>query len=96
MILPDHDLDPNAFRYLHYPVDGSVSRLHGFKSQLGADYPFQFAMIAFNDVIPVLNLSVLNVRRAPTFAFEQRKRTTIGRSFIRIDESRNLPLLHVV
>ena len=44
---------------------------HGFKSQRGADYPFQFATIAFNHVVPVLNLSVFNVRRAPAFAFEQ-------------------------
>ncbi len=71
-------------------------RLHGFKSQRGADYPFQFAMIAFNHVVPVLNLSVFNVRRAPAFAFEQSKRATIGGRFIRVDESRDLPLLHVV
>ena len=38
--------------------DGGVSRLHRFKSQRGVDYPFQFAMIAFNHVVPVLNLSV--------------------------------------
>ena len=68
----------------------------GFKSQRGADYPFQFAMIAFNHVVPVLNLSVFNVRRAPAFAFEQSKRATIGGRFIRVDESRDLPLLHVV
>lgn len=67
-----------------------------FKSQRGADYPFQFAMIAFNHVVPVLNLSVFNVRRAPAFAFEQSKRATIGGRFIRVDESRDLPLLHVV
>nr|QID24741.1 TrbB [Escherichia coli] len=35
-------------------------------------------MIAFNHVVPVLNLSVFNVRRAPAFAFEQSKRATIG------------------
>ena len=58
--------------------------------------PFQFAMIAFNHVVPVLNLSVFNVRRAPAFAFEQSKRATIGGRFIRVDESRDLPLLHVV
>ena len=39
---------------------------------------FQFATIAFNHVVPVLNLSVFNVRRAPAFAFEQSKRATIG------------------
>ena len=49
-------------------------------NQRGADYPFQFAMIAFNHVVPVLNLSVFNVRRAPAFAFEQSKRATIGRA----------------
>ncbi len=65
-------------------------------NQRGADYPFQFAMIAFNHVVPVLNLSVFNVRRAPAFAFEQSKRATIGGRFIRVDESRDLPLLHVV
>jgi hypothetical protein len=64
--------------------------------QRGADYPFQFATIAFNHVVPVLNLSVFNVRRAPAFAFEQSKRATIGGRFIRVDESRDLPLLHVV
>nr|QEI44963.1 hypothetical protein p2019XSD11-TC2-284_00099 [Escherichia coli]UGK57157.1 hypothetical protein [Escherichia coli] len=53
-------------------------------------------MIAFNHVVPVLNLSVFNVRRAPAFAFEQSKRATIGGRFIRVDESRDLPLLHVV
>ncbi len=45
-------------------------------------------MIAFNHVVPVLNLSVFNVRRAPAFAFEQSKRATIGGRFIRVDESR--------
>jgi hypothetical protein len=50
-------------------------------------------MIAFNHVVPVLNLSVFNVRRAPAFAFEQSKRATIGGRFIRVDESRDLPLL---
>ncbi len=53
-------------------------------------------MIAFNHVVPVLNLSVFNVRRAPAFAFEQSKRATIGGRFIRVDESWDLPLLHVV
>ena len=72
-------------------LDGGVNRLHGFKSQRGADYPFQFAMIAFNHVVPVLNLSVFNVRRAPAFAFEQSKRATIAAP-IRADESRDLPL----
>ncbi|KSX66313.1 hypothetical protein APT91_27590 [Klebsiella pneumoniae] len=42
-------------------------------------------MIAFNHVVPVLNLSVFNVRRAPAFAFEQSKRATIGGRFIRVD-----------
>jgi hypothetical protein len=74
-------------RITSIPFDGGVSRLHGFKSQRGADYPFQFAMIAFNHVVPVLNLSVFNVRRAPAFAFEQSKRATIGGRFIRVDES---------
>ncbi|ENC47547.1 putative transposase domain protein, partial [Acinetobacter baumannii 96512] len=41
-------------------------------------------MIAFNHVVPVLNLSVFNVRRAPAFAFEQSKRATIGGRFIRV------------
>jgi hypothetical protein len=50
-------------------------------------------MIAFNHVVPVLNLSVFNVRRAPAFAFEQSKRATSGGRFIRVDESRDLPLL---
>ena len=72
--------------------DGGVSRLHGFKSQRGADYPFQFAMIAFNHVVPVLNLSVFNVRRAPAFAFEQSKRATIGGALSVLDESWDLPL----
>ncbi len=53
-------------------------------------------MITFNDVIPVLNLSVFNVRRASTFTFEQSKRTAIGGRFIRVDKSRDLPLLYVV
>lgn len=53
-------------------------------------------MVAFNNVILVLNLTVFNVRRTSTFAFEQRQRTAIGGRFIRIDESRDLPLLHVV
>ncbi|MDL6315522.1 IS1 family transposase, partial [Escherichia coli] len=38
-----------------------------------------------NNVVPVLNLSVFNVRRAPAFAFEQSKRATIGGRFIRVD-----------
>ncbi|MCS1022876.1 transposase, partial [Escherichia coli] len=42
-------------------------------------------------VVPVLNLSVFNVRRAPAFAFEQSKRATIGGRFIRVDESWDLP-----
>lgn len=53
-------------------------------------------MIAFNDVIPVLNLLVLKVRRAPTFAFEQGKRTAIGGRLIRVDKSRDPALLNVV
>jgi hypothetical protein len=40
-------------------------------NQRGADYPFQFAMIAFNHVVPVLNLSVFNVRRAPAFVLSR-------------------------
>lgn len=43
-------------------------------------------MIAFNDLIPVLNLSVFNVRQTPAFAFEQSQRTAIGGGFIRVDE----------
>ncbi|TOA67717.1 hypothetical protein CGK20_25915, partial [Vibrio parahaemolyticus] len=31
-----------------------VTLPNGFKSQRGVDYPFQFAMIAFNHVVPVL------------------------------------------
>ena len=42
---------------------------------------FSLPMIAFNHVVPVLNLSVFNVRRAPAFAFEQSKRATIGGRF---------------
>ena len=76
--------------------DCGVSRLHRFKSQRGADYPFQLPVIAFNDVVPVLNLSVFNVWRTPAFAFEQRKRTSIGGCLIRVDKSRDLPLLYVV
>jgi len=73
-----------------------VSCPHGFKSQCGTYYPLQFAMLTFNDVIPVLNLSVFNVRRASTFAFEQGKHTAIGGYFIRVDKPRELSLLHVV
>jgi len=47
---------------------------------------FQLAMIAFNDVIPVLNLSVFNVRRTSFFAFKQSKRTTIGGGFISVNK----------
>ncbi|STN24824.1 putative transposase [Escherichia coli] len=64
-----------------------VSRLHGFKSQRGADYPFQFAMIAFNHVVPVLNLSVFNVRRHRPSRLSKQARDHSGR-FIRVDESR--------
>jgi hypothetical protein len=53
---------------------------------------FQFAMIAFNHVVPVLNLSVFNVRRAPAFALS---RASARRQAPRV-ESRDLPLLHVV
>lgn len=52
-------------------------------------------MLTFNDVIPVLNLSVFNVRRASTFAFEQSKRTAISGRFIRVNKLRDLPFLHV-
>ena len=44
-----------------YITGADISRLHGFKSQRGTDYPFQLAVIAFNDVIALLNLSVFNV-----------------------------------
>jgi hypothetical protein len=64
-------------------------------NQRGADYPFQFAMIAFNHVVPVLNLSVFNVRRAPAFAFEQSKRATMAGA-LSVLMNRDLPLLHVV
>lgn len=67
-----------------------------FESQHGVDYSFQLAVIAFNDLIPVLNLSVFNVRRTTTFAFDQSKRTAIDGRFIRVDTSRDLPLLHVI
>ncbi len=73
--------------------DGGVSRLHGFKSQRGADYlsRFSFAMIAFNHVVPVLNLSVFNVRRAPAFAFEQSgTRATIGERFYPVMMNRGI------
>ena len=63
----------------------SVSCLHRFKPQRRADNSLQFAMIAFDNVVPVLNLSVLNVRRASTFALEKSKRTAIGGRLIRID-----------
>ena len=53
-------------------------------------------MITFNDVIPVLNLSVFNVKRALTLVFEQSKRTAIGVRFIRVDKTWGLPLLHIV
>jgi len=53
-------------------------------------------VIAFNDVISVLNLSVFNFIRASTFTFEQGKRTAIGGRLIRVDKSRDLPLFDVV
>lgn len=53
-------------------------------------------MIALNDVIPVLYLSVFNVRRTSTLAFKKSARTAIGGRFIRVDKSRDLSLLHVV
>ena len=76
--------------------DGGVSRLHGFKSS-----GRRLSVSVCHDRIQsrcsgTLNLSVFNVRRAPAFAFEQSKRATIGGRFIRVDESRDLPLLHVV
>jgi hypothetical protein len=39
---------------------------------------------------------VFNVRRASSFAFEQSERTAIGGRFIRVDKSRDLPLLNAV
>ncbi len=52
-------------------------------------------MIAFNHVVPVIcRCSTSDGHRR--FAFEQSKRATIGGRFIRVDESRDLPLLHVV
>jgi hypothetical protein len=68
------------------PFDCEAGCLHRFKSRRGTDYPFQLAMVAFNDVFPVFNLTVFNVRRTPAFAFEQRERTAVCRSFIRVDE----------
>lgn len=47
-----------------------VSRLNRFKSQRGADYPFQLAMIAFDNVVPVLNLPVLHLRLAFPLTFQ--------------------------
>ena len=55
------------------PLTVGGSRLMDLTPQRGVDYPFQFAMIAFNHVVPVLNLSVFNARRAPAFAFEQQQ-----------------------
>gem|GEM_PF-3544893 len=52
------------------PLDDGICRLHGFKSQRGVDYLFQFAVIAFNDVIPVLNLPVFNIRRTQAFPLQ--------------------------
>ena len=76
------------------PFDCGAGRLH--KPLCDSDYPFQLTVVAFRDVIPVLNMTVFNVRRTPAFAFEQRERTAVCRSFIRVDESRDLPPLHVV
>jgi len=53
-------------------------------------------MMAFNNVISVFNLSVFNVRRTSAFKIEQSQRTAINGRFIRVDESRALPLPHIV
>ena len=53
-------------------------------------------MIAFNPVVPVLNLSVFNVQTELSLRVEQSKRATMNGRFIRVDESQDLPLLHVV
>ena len=47
-------------RYLN-SFNCGVSRLHGFESQRGADYPLQLSMIAFDNIVPVFNLPVLNI-----------------------------------
>lgn len=78
----------NTFNY-------GISLLHCFEFHRGVDYPLQLAMIVFNDVIPVLNLSAFELRRRPTFVFEQSERTGIGGCLIRVDEPKDLPLLHI-
>lgn len=78
------------------PFYRGISGLHRFKSQRGADYPFQFVMIAFDNVISLLNLPVLNVRRTLTFTFKLSERTSICRRFVRIDNRWDLPLFYVV
>lgn len=53
-------------------------------------------MNAFNDVVPVFNLPVFNVRRTSEFVFEQGERAGTGGSFIRDNKLWDLPFLHVV
>jgi hypothetical protein len=82
----------------HYPYsyNGGVSRLHLFKPRRGADYLFQLAVIASDNVVPVLNLPVRHVRRASACTFELGQRPAICRCLIRIDKTWDRPVLHVV
>lgn len=79
-----------------YTLYRGVSRLHRFEALCGFDYPFQFAMIALNYIIPVLYLPVLHMLRTFTFPFQQCQRTPIRRGFIRVDQPWNLPALRIV
>jgi hypothetical protein len=56
-----------------------------------SDYHFQLAMIAFNRVIPILNLPVIYIRRASSFAFEQSKHPPTDGRFVDVDEAGGLP-----
>ena len=50
--------------------DGGVSRLHGLNPSVAPIIRFGLPLIAFNHVVPVLNLSVFSVGPDAAFAFK--------------------------
>lgn len=73
-----------------------ISCIHRFKTQCVADYPFQFAMIAFDNIIPVLNLSMFNVRLTLSFTFKSGDCQSICRIFIRIGNTWDMSLFYII
>lgn len=88
MIRPDLSEAPHNLN----TFDCGVGCLHGFNFQRRADDPFQLVMIAFINVIQLLNLSVADTGPPPS----KTTAPTLSGSLIRVDEAGELPAFHII